>query len=702
MSSETETEKNSRVGRKKASSVEGMERRLGMPAVFAVSAGAMFSSGFFLLPGMAADETGPILPVAYLVASMLMLPAIFCISELSSAMPRAGGPYLFITRSFGPQIGILGALGIYMVLLLKGAFAFVGVGFYLALVVDVSIVPVALALIAGFTLLNLLGVKQTAGIEIALVAILLLLLGYFLVAGTTDMVREGTAVLNSFDPLLPFGWEGLIAGIALVYISYGGIGQVASLAEEVKKPARSIPYGMLIALGVTTLFYFLGTTIMVVLIDPDMLRDDVTPVATAAEQLVTFPLPIWVIVMAALAAFASTGNAAILSAARYPLAMARDKLLWSRFGNVSDKGIPRFSVIITGIALALVVLALDVENIAKVGSAFLLFVFLFLCLAVIIFRESRIDEYQPGYRSPLYPWMQIAGLLIYAWLIIVSGLEAVVFILGICLLGTLWYWFGVGERRKLSGPVYYLFGRLARQNPQYQSSVNIGILPLPGPRITELVEHAIFIELEEDADFDRAAEEAAGALRDRLGGDRKEIAHHLHREARRWLRQIESELVVSPVLLQEIEHPEMVIIRGKIRLESKSYLGLIVLADDERKSGRLLRLLSQLEQAITQSAFRTAWKEVERPEELKKALELGVQTFTLRVEKSGPTASLHGTAIRDADLPDGSILILVQRNGHSIVPDGSTELRAGDEVIIVAEGEAIKKLNRRFKESILT
>ncbi len=674
------------------SSDQGMKRRLGLPAVFSIAAGAMFSSGFFLLPGLAADETGPVLPLAYLAASVLMLPAIFSIGELSSAMPRAGGPYLFITRSFGPQVGVLGAFGEYMVMVFKGAFAFVGVGIYLALVVDVPIMPVALGLIAAFTLLNLAGVKHTATAEMALVAILLLLLGYFLLAGITDVVREDIPLRDRFQPLLPFGWQGLVSGIALVYISYGGIGQVAALAEEVKNPARAIPYGMLIALGVTTLFYVVGTALMVALVAPEALRDDTTPVATAAAQLVTFPLPAWVIVVAAVAAFTSTGNAAILAAARYPLAMARDQLLGSRFGMVSERGVPRFSVIVTGITLALVVLMLDVEGIAKVGSAFLLFVFLLLCLAVVIFRESGLDEYQPGYQSPFYPGMQIAGVVVYALLIFQSGLEAIAFILAIVVLGLAWYRFGVWEKTRFSAAIRQAFVRLARQSAPRD---DIGIPALSRPRLADLVDRAVLIQLE-DMDFEQALGQAADALTSRLGGDRDLIMDRLHREAKRWKCQIESALVVSPVMLDGIEQPEMIILRGDIHLDSEHYHGLIVLADDERSPSRLIRLLSRLEETVSHSDFLTAWKEAKNFQGLKEALQQGVRTLTLRVEASGPTASLHGTALRDADLPAGSIVMLIQREGEEIVPNGNATLQAGDEITIVAEELAKKELTKRF------
>ena len=88
-----------------------LRKELGLLDVYAISTGAMFSSGFFLLPGLAAAETGPSVPLAYLVAGLFILPAMFAVAELSTAMPRAGGAYYFLDRALGPLVGTVGGLG---------------------------------------------------------------------------------------------------------------------------------------------------------------------------------------------------------------------------------------------------------------------------------------------------------------------------------------------------------------------------------------------------------------------------------------------------------------------------------------------------------------------------------------------------------------------------------------------------------------
>src|SRR5690554_3654425 len=141
---------------------EKLSKKLTMFDVYSVSTGAMFSSGFFLLPGIAAMETGNSVFLAYLVASILIIPSMLSVAELSTAMPKAGGAYYFLDRSLGPLIGTIGGLGSWVALILKSAFALIGMGAYLTIYVDVPMLPLALVLTFVFGLLNVFGAKETA------------------------------------------------------------------------------------------------------------------------------------------------------------------------------------------------------------------------------------------------------------------------------------------------------------------------------------------------------------------------------------------------------------------------------------------------------------------------------------------------------------------------------------------------------------
>lgn len=138
-----------------------LSKELGLVDVFALSTGAMFSSGFFLLPGLASVHTGSSVFISYLLAALFIMPAMFSIAELSTAIPRAGGIYFLLDRSLGPMMGTVGGIGAFLALVLKTAFALVGIGAYTTIFYDVPIRTVAIALTIFFMILNVLGDRKS-------------------------------------------------------------------------------------------------------------------------------------------------------------------------------------------------------------------------------------------------------------------------------------------------------------------------------------------------------------------------------------------------------------------------------------------------------------------------------------------------------------------------------------------------------------
>ena len=268
---------------------------------------------------------------------------------------------------------------------------------------------------------------------------------------------EAGAVRTQMDPFFAFGASGLIATIGLVFVSYAGLTKAASIAEEVQNPDSNIPLGMMPSLVTATTVYVLGVLIMVAVLPPEELREDLTPVATAGEAFFSW-LPesagLILVVAAAVAAFTSTGNAGILSASRYPLAMARDHLVPERFGVLGKFGTPVSGILLTASLMIFFIIAFSVEDVAKLASAFSLLVFGLVNLSVIVMRESQIPSYAPGYRSPLYPWMQFAGIATTLVLIPTMGLLSILFTAGVIAASIAWYVYSVRGHVRREGAIY--------------------------------------------------------------------------------------------------------------------------------------------------------------------------------------------------------------------------------------------------------
>ena len=153
-----------------------LNKELTLVNVYTIAIGTTLSAGFFLLPGIAFNEAGPAVVLSYLIAVIPLIPAMFSMVELATAMPRAGGAYYFLDRSMGPFVGTIGGLGTWLALVLKTSFALIGMGAYLSIFwPDVPIVTLAIILTVLFGIVNLFGAKKTGMLQVLMVFTLLLI-----------------------------------------------------------------------------------------------------------------------------------------------------------------------------------------------------------------------------------------------------------------------------------------------------------------------------------------------------------------------------------------------------------------------------------------------------------------------------------------------------------------------------------------------
>jgi len=421
-----------------------LERDLGLPSVLAISIGAMIGSGIFILPALALGIAGPMVILAYLLAGLLVVPAALSKSEMATAMPEAGGTYIYIERGMGPLLGTIAGVGTWFSLSFKGALALVGGVPYLLLLFDLPLKPVALGLAAVLILVNLVGAKQTGRLQLVIVVVMLAALGWF-AAGSAPSVQSANYG-NFFDA----GLGGLLAATGFVFVSYAGVTKVASIAEEVENPARNIPLGILGSLAFTTLLYVGIVAVLVGVTDPGSVAGTLTPVAVAAEVTLG-RAGVVAVILAAILALVSTANAGILSSSRYPFAMSRDKLAPPSLSAVSDRfGTPATSITLTGAVLLALIAFVPILEIAKLASAFQIMVFALVNLAPIAFRNGD-TAYDPAFTSPLYPWMQVFGVVTGALLLTQMGAVALIGAGVITLASVGWYLVYVRPRVRREG-----------------------------------------------------------------------------------------------------------------------------------------------------------------------------------------------------------------------------------------------------------
>ena len=410
-----------------------LERTLSLPGAIAVSIGGMLS-GIFVLPGLAVGITGSSVWLAFLVAALCILPAVLSKSELGTAMPKSGGTYVYIERAFGPLFGTIAGIGLWLSLLLKSAFSLVGLSAYLYVVVNIDEAytkAIALLALLLIFLLNVFGLKKVEKTQLFIVSVSIISLIVIIVLG-----------FNSFDtkltePVFSDGTNGFIAGVAFLYISYAGVTKIAAIAGEIKNPAKNLPLTMIISLFLITTIYCMVALALVGNVEASILATDIKPIHTLFQTIGgdTFGLIAGVVGVLTLMSMANSG---VLASSRFPFAMSKDGLLPSYLAGINSRFMtPASAILTTSILIALAIIFLDVVKIAKLASAFKVLMFIFNELTVIVLRETNAQWYKPTFKSPLYPYVQIFGILSGIVLLAFLGVMPVVSVIGVVILGFL-------------------------------------------------------------------------------------------------------------------------------------------------------------------------------------------------------------------------------------------------------------------------
>jgi APA family basic amino acid/polyamine antiporter len=299
---------------------------------------------------------------------------------------------------------------------------------------------VALGLAALVVVLNVVGTEQSGEARsIIVTAVVVALAAYVLNAGVAvEPARFGGFARE--------GAGGVVTAAAFVFVSYAGVTKIASVAEEIENPDRNLPLGILVSMGVMMLLYTLVVAAVVGLNDPKTLSSSgpgggpsLTPMADGATQLFG-GVGVVVISVVAILALTSMANAGVLASSRFPLAMSRDSLAPTGLARVSERfKTPKNAILATGGLLLALIAFVPVVELAKLASAFQILVFSIVNVALIVFRSSGIDSYQPSFQAPGYPFVQIAGVVGGLALLTQMGTVPILGAAGIIVGGAGWY-----------------------------------------------------------------------------------------------------------------------------------------------------------------------------------------------------------------------------------------------------------------------
>ena len=382
----------------------GLKRTLNLLDATAVGIGAIIGAGIFVVLGIAIGYAGPSIVISIIIAGLVASFTAFSFAELGSAIPKEGGAYEYSFELISPSVGfVAGCLWLFAQIVAGAAISLGFAGYFVAIfpAFPVKLVAVTAAMI--LTGLNLVGIKQSATVNNALVIIKIAVLALFIGFGFFQIHPQ------NFSEFSPNGLFGILQGAGFIFFAYLGFGRIATLGEEVKNPERNLPLSVLIALVVSLAIYVLTGLTATGLQDYRILAQSSSPIAEAAKATGNFAV-VAAVSFGALIATASVLLTNLLGSSRVAYAMARNNQLPKPIAKVSSRfGTPYITILAMGGLLTALAYALDLREAAAITSFSILCVHLTVNLSAIRLRKKMPNSGK--FKAPFYPIIPSLGLV---------------------------------------------------------------------------------------------------------------------------------------------------------------------------------------------------------------------------------------------------------------------------------------------------
>lgn len=422
--------------------VTELARDMGLMHVTMIGVGAMIGAGIFVLTGLAAGVAGPALILVFALNGLVTGLTAMSYAELGSCFPEAGGGYLWVKEALPQPNGFLSgwiswfahavACSLYAV-----AFGTFSVDLLHLAGVDFSkLIPQVLGpepynsaakLIAVFVTLlfayiNFRGAKETGQAEtlvtILKIVVILMFIGFGCAALFSGKLPEPWP--EHFSGFFQKGAIGIIMAMGLTFIAFEGYEIIAQCGEEVKDPKRNIPRSIFLSLAIVVPIYILVAFVALGAVTPEggqpswqyLGQRGELAMIEAAEHFMLGKLGRIIFLIGGLFSTMSALNATIYSSSRVSFAMGRDHNLPGIFARIHPKKrTPHLAVFISGTFIALMAVALPIEDIASATDAMFLLLFIFVNLAVINLRKNRPDL-DRGFKVPFFPYIPLLATFI--------------------------------------------------------------------------------------------------------------------------------------------------------------------------------------------------------------------------------------------------------------------------------------------------
>lgn len=423
--------------------------------------GMVVGTAIFTLPGIvAAEHTGPAVPLAFIVAAIGAGLSALAYAETSSVLPFAGSAFSWINVLFGEFFGWIAGWALLAEYFISVAFVASGWSAYMQGFLGSFGIKLPHALTGGFdphtgSYIDILaafailivgilisrGVHQVSRIENIIVSVKLLVILMFIVVGATAIHPQNyVPFLPAHQPGTTFGgWQGILAGTAQIFIAYVGFDAIAANTAETINPQKTMPRGLIGTLLLGTGFFIAVSLVLVGMFKYSRYANNAEPAAWALRQSGHYITANLLSVVAIVGIFSAL-IAILLASSRLIYAFGRDGLLPKSLGQIDDKHVPNHALwMITFLAMILGSV-FPFTFLATLVSAGTLVAFIFVSLGIYALRPREgVDLPEAQFKMPLYPVLPAISAIFSAVIFWGLNTDAKILIVGWFVIGLLIY-----------------------------------------------------------------------------------------------------------------------------------------------------------------------------------------------------------------------------------------------------------------------
>ncbi len=391
-----------------------LQRVLGLKDAVAVGLGAIIGAGIFVVTGVAAGVSGPSFIIGLLIAGVVASFNGLSSAQLAAVYPQSGGTYEYGYRLLNPALGF--SAGWMFVLSKLSAAGIVAIGFgsyFHQLLPYFSPMVYSVAAIALLTLANLWGIQKAGFVNIAIVVITLFSLLYFVVGGVPDMQ------MSNFEPFAPFGIKGIAESAAILFFAFTGYARIATLAEEVREPRKTIPRAIIITIAVAIVLYAAVSVVAAGVLGAPGMSATSSPLQLAANAMAAPGMSV-VITVGASTAMLGVLLSQIMGISRMLLAMGRRNDLPHFFELIHKRTyVPHIAILFTAAVVLLITIFGSFEFVVRTATFTILLYYSIANVAAL--RQPRAEQIY----GRIVPWLGLAGCVVMSmslpFMVIVSG-----------------------------------------------------------------------------------------------------------------------------------------------------------------------------------------------------------------------------------------------------------------------------------------